>query len=268
VEDVWLARWRWPEVADHLTRQDSVLLPVGSTEQHGAHLPLGVDAMTPIRLAEDAGREASVPVAPPIWYGWAPHHMAFPGTITLRPETLTALVEDVLTSLVHHGFRRLVVVNGHRIANLPPLQIAVNRVRQRTGALAVVVDPVWLAEDVFTTWAEDTDSGGIGHADGYETAHMLHLFPELVAMEEAPPAATDHPAYKVVDPYERGDRAAYWPSVATEANRGTGGVTGNPRWGTAERGQHLHTALVRNLVDLLRSIRDVEVEVTAPPYPS
>lgn len=268
MENVWLSEWRWPDVAKYLENRDSVLLPVGSTEQHGAHLPLGVDVLTPLRLAEDAGKLADVLVAPPIWYGWAPHHMAYPGTVTLRPETLTDLVADVLTSLVYHGFGRLVVVNGHRIANLPPLQIAVNRVRQRTGALALVVDPVWLAEEVFTAWASDSASGGIGHADGYETAHMLHLFPELVEMDAAPAAATGHPAYKVVDPYEPGNRAAYWPSTAAETGTQNGGVTGNPQWGTAERGRHLHEALVNNLVDLLQSIRGVTVEVAAPQYPS
>jgi creatinine amidohydrolase len=260
----WLWELRWPEVARYLEGNDSVLLPVGSTEQHGPHLPLGVDALTAIALARDAGERSGTLVAAPVWYGWAPQHMGAPGTVTLRPETLAALVADVGLSLVHHGFRRIVVVNGHRIANLPPLQLAVSRIREATGALALVVDPVWLAEEVFSAWARDPDAGGIGHADGYETAHMLHLHPELVDMAEAPPAAVrEGNPFRNIDPYVAGNRAAYWPSVASPVSETAGGgASGNPRWGDAEKGRVLHEALVANLVVLLASIREEPVDVS------
>ena len=129
-----LARLSYPEVADYLKDADTVLVPCGATEQHGSHLPVGVDAMTAIAVADDVSSRTGVLVTPPMWFGWSPHHMGFAGTVSLRPETLTALAEDVATSLLHHGFRRVIFINGHRLANLPPLSIASTRVRNRTGA--------------------------------------------------------------------------------------------------------------------------------------
>ena len=91
-----------------------VILPLGSVEQHGNHLPIGTDTM----LAEAVSRAAAeasggTVVMPPPWYGFSAHHMRFPGSITLRAETLLALVEDVVASLVRHDFRRILIVNGH-----------------------------------------------------------------------------------------------------------------------------------------------------------
>ncbi|MCA1697261.1 MAG: creatininase family protein, partial [Actinobacteria bacterium] len=202
-------------------------------------------------------------------YGWAPQHMGFPGTVTLRPETLSALVTDVGLSLVHHGFRRLVVINGHRFANIPPLSVAINKVRQATGALAVVADFAYLAGSVYSEWARDPESGGVGHADGYETAHMLHLHPELVDMQQAAgDTSSGHNPFKALDPWVPSNRAAYWPSTAAETARSEGVAGGNPRWATAERGETLHKALVADLVEMLASMRKEPVEVTQPDYPS
>src|SRR5699024_7137429 len=83
-------------------------------------------------------------VAPPIWTGWAPHHMAYKGTITLRPETLTQIVEDTCNSLIYHGFEKLILVNGHREANLQPIQIGMNKVRNKTGAHLEITDPIYI----------------------------------------------------------------------------------------------------------------------------
>src|SRR6187402_563877 len=103
-----------PEVAA-LDRDRTVLiLPLGSVEQHGRHMPLGTDTMLAhaVSLAA-AGQLADVAVLPPPWYGFSAHHMRFAGTVTLRAETMHALVEDIAASVVAHGFRRLVLLNGH-----------------------------------------------------------------------------------------------------------------------------------------------------------
>ncbi len=135
MEKLYLYEWTWQEVKKYLKRDSVIIVPFGSTEQHGLHLPLGNDALVAIRLAEDAARLTKTIVAPPCWYGWSPHHMAYPGTISLSPETLTKILYEVLRSLIYHGFKRLIVINGHRMANLPPLQIAASRIRNETGRL-------------------------------------------------------------------------------------------------------------------------------------
>lgn len=266
---VWLWQLRWREVAAYLERNDTVLIPIGSVEQHGGHLPTGTDALTAAAVTHDAAKASGTLAAPPLWYGWAPQHMGFPGTVTLRPETVTELMTDVGLSLVHHGFRRLVVVNGHRFANIAPLSLALNKVRQTTGALAVLVDLAYIAGNVYCEWSQDPESGGFGHADGYETSHMLHLHPELVEMQHAvSDTGGGHNPFKTLDPWAPSNRAAYWPSTAAENAHSVDGTLGNPRWATAERGEALHKALVADLVEMLASIRNEPVEVTRPDYPS
>ena len=104
-----------PEVAA-LDRDSTVLiLPLGSVEQHGNHMPLSTDTLLAhsVALAAADRLPGKVAVLPPPWYGFSAHHMRFAGSITLRAETLMAVAEDIVGSLVGHGFRRILIVNGH-----------------------------------------------------------------------------------------------------------------------------------------------------------
>ena len=87
---VWIQELTWPEVAEYLRDNDIAIVPIGSTEQHGPAGTLGVDTYVAIGLAEDAAKRAGVLVAPPIWYGESSHHLAWPGTISVRQETVVA----------------------------------------------------------------------------------------------------------------------------------------------------------------------------------
>ena len=99
----WLQRMTWEEFELNLQRCGVVIIPVGSTEQHGAHLPLGTDTFIAKVLAEGASERTGAIIAPPIWHGWSAHHMVLPGTVTIRPEILAELLFDVIGSLAHHG---------------------------------------------------------------------------------------------------------------------------------------------------------------------
>jgi len=102
----------WMQVEQYLKTDDRAVVPLGSTEQHG-YLSLMVDALIPERLAREAAEPLGIPVFPVIPYGIAPYFSAFPGSVSLRMETYVSMVRDVLDSLSHSGFRRIVVVNGH-----------------------------------------------------------------------------------------------------------------------------------------------------------
>lgn len=102
----------WMQVEDLLRRDDRCVLPIGCTEQH-AYLSLSTDTILAERVATEAAAPLGVPVFPAIPFGLTPYFMAYPGTVTLRDETLMAVVDDVLTSIARHGFRRIVIVNGH-----------------------------------------------------------------------------------------------------------------------------------------------------------
>jgi creatinine amidohydrolase/Fe(II)-dependent formamide hydrolase-like protein len=103
----------WPEIEAYLAKSKAILIPIGSTEQHGPNGLLGTDALCPEIIAKRAGDESGILVGPTFNVGIAQHHMAFPGTITLRPETMIAAMEDWAASLTRHGFERIYWLNGH-----------------------------------------------------------------------------------------------------------------------------------------------------------
>lgn len=119
----------WLQVEAYLRRDDRAVVPLGSTEQH-AYLSLSVDSILAERVSAEAAEPLGVPVFPVVAYGLTPYFMAYPGTVTLRPATYLAMIRDVLDSLVAHGFKRIVVVNGHG-GNAPAAAVADELMRER-----------------------------------------------------------------------------------------------------------------------------------------
>jgi creatinine amidohydrolase len=107
-----IGQMNWSQVEAYLKRDDRAILPLGSTEQH-AQLSLSVDAILAERVAVDAAEPLGVPVFPVVSYGVSPYFMSFPGTVTLRVETFINVVRDIFDCLRSHGFRRILIVNGH-----------------------------------------------------------------------------------------------------------------------------------------------------------
>jgi creatinine amidohydrolase len=107
-----LANMNWMQVEQYLRLDDRVVLPLGSTQQHG-YLSLSTAAFCAVRMADDAAQPLGVPVCPVLSYGLSPSFMAYPGTITLRPKTYALVIAELLDSLLESGFRRILIVNGH-----------------------------------------------------------------------------------------------------------------------------------------------------------
>ena len=103
----------WPEIEAYLQKSKAIVIPIGSTEQHGPNGLLGTDALCPEIIAKRAGDEAGILIGPTFNVGQAQHHMAFPGTITLKPSTMIAAMSDWGESLSRHGFERIYWLNGH-----------------------------------------------------------------------------------------------------------------------------------------------------------
>lgn len=127
-----IADMNWMQVEAYLRNDDRAVLPLGSTEQH-AYLSLSVDSILAERVAAEAAEPLGVPVFPVVNYGLTPYFQAYPGTVTLRMETYLRLVRDILDSLHHSGFRRIVVVNGHG-GNSPAAALAIEWMADHPGA--------------------------------------------------------------------------------------------------------------------------------------
>lgn len=260
----WLHELKWPEVAEYLQSNDTVLVPVGSIEQHGTHLPLVTDAAEAADVAEEVARRTGVLSAPILWFGWSPHHLAFPGTISLAADTLMRVVEDICCSLVYHGFRKIVIINGHRVANLPPLEIAQTRVRNRTGAYVAIVDIQLVARKEIAELCSGRP-GAIGHACEVETSHMLHTHADLVDMGKAAANLTHvDPKYlghfSPLDPYQDKDMVGLKSTICEYGERmrplGTGG---DPTLASAEKGRRIFEAIVANTVEIVTRARHAQV---------
>ena len=249
---IWLSEMSSPEAAAVAAREERVaILPLGSTEQHGPHLPLDVDTRITAAMCEAAAREVAdevgVVIAPPLSVGISEHHMGFAGSLTLSPETFTAAVYEIGASLVRQGFDRLVLVNGHA-GNAGAMQLVASRLRLEAGARLVVFLHEWsLAREAFRG-VRESGPGGAAHACEYETSVYLHLRPEGVRMEravaEASAAEVDG---GLVDLFLGGPYG-----VALGADFSRSGVLGDPTLATPEKGRVCFEAAVANLASLLR----------------
>ncbi|HHW40057.1 MAG TPA: creatininase family protein [Syntrophomonadaceae bacterium] len=252
---VWLQELCWTDVRDYLEKSDIIIIPVGSVEQHGNHLPLGTDAMVAITLAEDAAKKTGVLVAPPLWFGWSPHHMVLPGTITMRPEVLLEILYDIIDSLHKHGFNKFVVINGHRIVNIPWIQIASERAQRVLGVKIVLFDPAYMSKEILPK----LEYGPVGHSEEIETSHMMYKYPKLVHLEKAQDNPPKQHLLYFVDPAYTGDTLCYIPGTMRdmkESAQVAGGTTGTPSKSSREKGGLYHRHLVENLVKVIEGLKE------------
>ncbi len=174
-----LADMSWEEVKEYLEHDDRVILPIGAVEEHGPHLGLGTDFIEAEAIAQGAGEATGVAVAPTLNYGQSQALMGFPGTLSLRPTTLIAVLEDLFRALHRHGFRRVLVVNGHG-GNVAALSSATQMVAQDLPGLRVKTFEWWLDAQAYRVVIEMMGEQAGSHASDGETAFMLAVRPEAV----------------------------------------------------------------------------------------
>lgn len=240
--DLGASTWTDAAAAD----TELALLPVGSTEQHGPHDPLATDALLATAVAEAgaADYDGEVVVAPTLPYGVSEEHRAFAGSLWLSPDVFRAAVGDVVESLAAHGWRRVVVVNGHG-GNTAALREA--------GRDLTVPGERYVTS---FTWFDAVDLPGIseealrmGHAGPVETAALLATHPELVhddRLEEGAEGAADRWGEWV-----SGVNLAYGVDEFSE-----NGTVGDPSSATAELGEALLAEATDALVTLLEAVAD------------
>ena len=235
-----------PEVEEYLKENDVVLLPVGSTEQHGKHMAIDTDAYTAHEISLRVAEKTGVLVAPTVSYGYSPHHMNFKGSVTLTFQTLVNVLKEVCESLIHHGFNRIVIMNGHG-GNINPIKQALKEIQDETGKRVYNV-MVYPSPDGFG--AEGTriiEQEGGGHACELETSVGLYLGHRIL-MDRAEKWTPEHTS---IDPkYKRKVAASYMFDEETSI-----GSLGDPTLATKEKGKILVDSVVKDLAEYIEDLK-------------
>ena len=238
--------------ADYRERPfDLVILPLGSLESHGPHLPFGTDALTAYLVAlEIAKRLPNAAVLPPVNYGVSEHYKEFPFTVSLRFETEIALLTDILESVYREGIRKVFIMNGHD-GNIAPIEIAARTAKVAHHDFKIVSLDAWwkLVGDLvppgfFEVW------NGLGHGGEGETSICLALFPELCDPSKAAGVVPHLPPHVDVK----------WRfSELTNT-----GASGDPTKGSREKGLKMKEILIDAVLGVLNDLEKADWDYRSP----
>jgi len=256
-DSVRLQDHTWRDVEAHVADADhpTVLVPIGSTEQHGPHLPLGVDAFQAAEVAHGIAEAADVLAAPLIPYGDADHHMRYPGTVSLSSDTVVAVLEDVYESLLEAGFENVITVNGHRLANLAAIELAGESVKEEhPGSFFATVDIVRIAVDAHDRLRDGDPEDGM-HGGEFETSFMLFTHGDLVREDAIEPAVEERWTRFTSDDFTRLDDRVEVPSASHDPAPDAPGHRGDPTHASAAKGEALYDAMIDNAVEFIEDLR-------------
>ena len=232
----------WTEIEDYLRRRRDVLVPIGSTEQHGPSGLIGTDEICPEAIARTVGEREGVLVGPTLGLGNAQHHLAFPGTVSLRPGTLVAVLCDVIQSFSRHGFERIVFLNGHG-GNVAPAHTAFAEVQ--AGVTLDGRPPVRCA--LHNWWDGARVSAylleAFGDADGLHGTCGEISLTQFVHPDHVKPVTTEG----------RGPRGEEFHDAEDFRRRYPDGRMGSdPSLCSPEHGARIHEAAVEDALELFR----------------
>lgn len=236
-----LAQMTWPEV-DALSRDVVVVLPTGSLEQHGPHLPLFTDSFLATAVAEaaEARLAGQILLTPTLWLGASGHHLAFAGSLSASFEAYMGAIESVVESLVPHGFHRFFVVNGHG-GNTEPNGVVLRKLRQRHPNLTLGHSGYFGPVAAKVAEIMEGPTKEIRHACEAEASLMMHIRPELVRKDKLRDdgLAPDPPVYGMIHHFDE----------ITEQ-----GSLGYATLATPEKGKAIFDAAVEALTEQLGRI--------------
>jgi creatinine amidohydrolase len=259
-------RLTWPEVAEAAREDPVCVIPVATLEDHGHHLPLDTD----LRIVEEICRRAAEAtpgesvLLPAIPHGYDPHHMDFPGPISIGWDTFTRYLVDVGTSLARHGFRRMLYLNGHgsnqNLVEMAARLVAVDHPQTISAAAFYLSSPEGLAQ---VERDRESERGGMGHACELETSIYLAIDPDAVdmslAVDEQSFPETGH---SWMDWSDGSLRTMPWWSSFSKT-----GVHGRPTLASAEKGKALLDAAVAECVSYIRELREKPIPERRSPEP-
>lgn len=256
-------RMTWPQLREAARQDKVVLIPFASIEQHGPHLPVDVD----LRLAQEvclraARRNADCLVMTPLAFGFEPHHMAWPGTIDVDWDVLVRYGVCVVSSLARHGFRRILIINGHG-SNRPILDLIVRLAAVRHPEILCAGQSWFALGAVAKAFQPLQRSIHTSHACELETAAYLAIDPDLVDMSQAVPDYSFRRSPHVWSDLtgRRPDADSTVPLVMMEhfATGSFTGVRGDPSKATAEAGERALEAAADEIAEIIAELRNREI---------
>lgn len=261
------------DIREYLQEKDLILVPMASLEQHGPHLPLYTDTVTAWEISKRIAEMIAVLHSPPIWMGYSPQHMHEPGsgrgTITVRAPTLLELIYDVGRSLIHHGFNRIIFINGHG-SNVKVIDPVLRKLRYETGALIGFVKPYMeryygILGDLMENPPEETPGW---HASELETSQDLAWNEDLVRMDRADFTRAHIPEFlpktfakKDGMPDVEFEGYTYFNFPMDHHEFIESGVIGNPLRATKEKGEEAFRRLSEHTARGILELMNVPVEV-------
>jgi creatinine amidohydrolase len=268
-----MADLAYPDIQAYLKVCDMVLVPMASTEQHGPHLPLCTDTVTAMEVASRVCKINNMLHTPALWTGYSPQHMAGPGegrgTITIRSSTLQALMYDVARSLIHHGFNKILFVNGHG-SNVKVVDPVLRKIRYDTGAMVGFCIPYMerytgLLEGLMENPKDETPGW---HASELETSQMLAHNPDIVRMDRAVKTLTSIPKW-LPSSFGKKDGApdiqfegySYFQFPMDHHEFTDSGVIGNPERATAAKGQEAFRRYAEHVAKAVQALAAVNVTI-------
>ncbi|RPI90876.1 MAG: creatininase family protein [Planctomycetaceae bacterium] len=241
----------WPEINDAVDLGKVCIVPCGSVEQHGPHLPLDVDIVCPCGIARGAGQAlpAKILVLPVVAYGYTGHVLDFPGTINGNYTTFIEQVLDITRSLAYHGFKKILLLNGHG-SNMPNLDLAARRTNLETDAECVVTawwNLLTVDKTFLPSWRESKFPGGCAHACELETSLYLYLDEDNVRKDKIKSGDisfnNDGSPFNWVDLFGAGPATVVsWTSSYTDT-----GVLGEAELASKEKGERAYLEAVKQL---------------------
>lgn len=261
------------DIQGYLKVKDIVLVPMASLEQHGPHLPLYTDTITAVEISRRVSEMIGVLHTPPVWMGYSPQHMHQPGhgrgTITVRSSTLLNLLHDVARSLIHHGFNRIIFINGHG-SNVKVVDPVLRKLRYETGALIGFVKPYMerytgILHGLMENPPEETPGW---HSSELETSQDLAWNEALVRMERAEHTKAHIPEFlprsfakKDGMPDVEFDGYTYFNFPMDHHEFIESGTIGNPLRATKEKGEEAFRRLSEHVARGILELMQVPVEV-------
>ena len=227
-----------PEIAGQLKKNPLVILPQGSVEQHGPHLPAGTDIFAANVIAHAVAERMDGLVLPGGPLGVTPLHMPFESTITLTPETYMRLVVETCASTAQHGAKYLLILNWHEL-NIPPLGVAAETLHRQYGMTVLTVQACFVAEDLF-----GKECGGLTHGGEIEALAVMAYRPELVHLERID-YSSDHAHGKKIDTLRR--TRSYQPVLTDVRSIAPTGWYGKPQHATLEKARRMLDAVANSI---------------------